>query len=173
MKLILMLALTIGCVNSEMKDASKQLHLNKTRFEQQIDMINNCLKKGGLSDNEIKIADSKKILESRQIETPQRVCANYTTATLEPPIVRRCRYLLHPTSTIELCLNKARQDNNTFREWVAQHCRSIQQQLNKLSTEEIEKRNLEYLPIYRWLKNRRCDDENYDAVHDSAGSGEG
>lgn len=172
MKIILLLTLMIGCIKSEIKEASKQLHLNKTRYEEQIDMINDCLKKGGLSDNEIKIADSKKILESKQIENPQLVCANYTTAIPEPPTVRRCRYLLHPKSTIELCLDRAKQDNPTFRAEVVEHCQTIKQQLAELNEQEITDRNLVSFPMYHFLKKRQCDDENYDVAHDSSGTGD-
>ena len=170
MKIISLLVLMIGCIKSEMKDASKQLHLNKTRFEEQIDIINSCLKKGGLSDHQIKTVDSKKILESTQKEIPESVCASYTSATLDHPTIRRCRYLLHPISTIEVCLNKAQQDNIEFRAEVVRQCQKIKLQLADLADEE--KRNLESFPMYHWLKDRRCADENYDQVHNSAGSGE-
>lgn len=172
MKIILLLAWTVSCVKSDNNDALKQLHLNKTRFEKQIDMINSCLKKGGLSDHEIKTVNSKKILESMQIENPELLCASYTSATLEHPTVRRCRYLLHPITTIELCLEKARQHNVEFRAAVVKSCRAIKLQLAELSDEDKEERNLESFPMYHWLKDRQCDNENYDAVHAPAGSGE-
>ena len=173
MKIILILTSVVSCVKSDNKDASKQLHLNKTRFEEQIDMINACLKKGGLSDSQIKTVNSKNVLESMQTENPQLVCANYTTATLEHPSIRHCRYWLHPITTIELCLNKARQDNVDFRAEVAKLCRTIKLELANLSDEDIRDRNLESFPMYHWLKKRQCNNENYDAVHAPAGSGEG
>ena len=171
MKFILLLIWVVGCVKSDDNDASKHLHLNKTRFEEQIDMINGCMKKGGLSDHEIKKVNSKKLLESMQTENPQLVCANYTNATPEHPTVRRCRYLLHPITTIELCLEKSQKDNGIFRAEFVKHCNAIKLQLASLSAEKIQERNLESFPMYRWLNERECINKNYDPEHESAGSG--
>lgn len=172
MKIISILMLIIGCVKSDSKDASKHLNLNKTRFEEQIDMINSCLKNGGLSAHQIKTVDSKKILESMQIENPELLCASFISATIEHPAIRRCRYLLHPIDTIELCLNKAQQHNVEFRAEVVEKCETIKRQLAELSDDDKKERNLESFPMYHWLNGRKCADENYDEVHASAGSGE-
>lgn len=152
------------------KDSATLTRIAKTKYERDIDDINDCLKKGG--GKELTEEQRKEMLHKLEKEGDARgdnnvidpaaygsICANFVSGTIESQQVRRCRYKLdvYPLALIKECIRAARELAPRLKESVSYNCQQAKAAMDALKEEQIEERQLTRLELYHKLKKNGCD----------------
>lgn len=152
------------------KDSATLTRIAKTKYEHEIDDINDCLKKGG--GKELTPEQRTAMLQQLQKEDDARsntnviepaaygsICANFVSGTIESQQVRRCRYKLdiYPLALIKECIRAARELAPKLKAAVIHNCQQAKAAMDALSEEQIKERQLTRLELYHKLKKNGCE----------------
>ena len=151
------------------KDSVTLTRVAETKYEQHIKAINDCLESGG--GKELSADERKVMLQQLQREDQQRdgaaeidpaaygrICADYSSGTIESEQVRRCRYKLgiYPLAAIRNCVQVARDDTPKIKEQIDFFCQQAKDEMDKLSEEQVTELQLAGLCLYHKLKEYGC-----------------
>ncbi len=156
-------------VDDAHKDSATLTAIEQTEYERHLSAINACLQSGGgraMSGQDLAAARQALRRERRlrgEAEEIQpiaygRICANYTSGTLESEQVRRCRYQLgiYPITALKYCIQDARESAAIIKKQVRHACQKAKDAAEKLSENLIKERRLKMIPNYLQLEGQEC-----------------
>ena len=151
------------------KDSVTLTRVAPTKYEQHIAAINACLKSG--HGKELSAAQRQAMLQQLQREGKPRakapaialahdgrICADYSSGTIESEQVRRCRYKLdiYPLAALKNCVQAARADTPKIKSQINSFCQEAKTAAQSLKPAEITERQLEGLCLYQRLNDNDC-----------------